>query len=74
VHNETMKLFRRAHGKVVTCSPARFKEPDIISRTKPLVIKCVYPDGGGLYRAEQVISRFIFPPLPRIADYKVSPS
>ena len=74
VHNEMMKQFSRAHGKVVTCSSARVKEPDITSRTKPLVIKCDYLDGGGSYRAEQTISRFIFPPLPKIADYKVSPS
>ena len=72
VHNEMMKQFRRSHGKVVTLNTAEVHEPDIISRTEPLLIKCVYLDNGGLYHPEQTMGRFICPPLPKIAGYKIS--
>ena len=73
-HNEMMKQFRRAHGRVATLLPTTLKERDIISRTRPMVAKFAHLDYGGSYRAELTMSRFICPLLPKVAGYKLSPN
>lgn len=72
VHNETMKRFRRSHGRVATFPSPAVNEPDIISRTHPMAARHVCLDKGGSFREEKAMSWFICPPLPRVAAYKLS--
>jgi len=73
-HNEMMKQFRKAHGKVVMANPARVNEHDILSITAPSAINCTSSDSGGSYSPERMVSRSTSPSLPKVAGYKLSPN
>ena len=73
-HNEMMKQFRKAHGKVAMANPARVHKHDILSITAPSAINCISLDSGGSYSPERMVSRSTSLPLPKVAGYKLSPN
>jgi|GEM_PF-1718430 len=72
VHNETMKRFRRSHGRVATLPSPAVNEPDITFRTYPMTARHISLDKGGSHREETTMNWFICPPLPRVAGYKLT--
>lgn len=73
-HNEMMKQFRKAHGKVVMANPARANKHDILAITAPSAINGIGLDSGGSYSPERMVSRSASLSLPKVAGYKLSPN
>jgi len=73
-HNEMMKQFHKAHGKVAMAHPSRVSKQDTLATTVPSAINRIILDSGGSYSPDRMVGRSTSLPLPKVAGYKLSPN
>ena len=71
-HNEYMREFRKAHGDVALVNLPRSKEPSLVDITQPMFVSHIGMESGGLRLRSNTTDWTVFPPLPKIASYKLS--
>jgi len=73
-HREYMREFRRSHADVAMVNAPRYGEPAVLERTRPLPISRSMMETGGSKPFNGTADWSVLVPVPKVAQYKLSPN